>query len=90
MYRLLTPVLAVIVAVALFTTFIKPTFEEYKRLDVEIADFALALAKADELQQRIAELIADKNAISASDSERLMAFLPDAIDEVDVVLSLDA
>lgn len=89
MYRLLTPVLAVIVAIALFTTFIRPTFEEYKRIDAEIADYDLALTKADELQQRIAELIADKNAISTNDSERLMSLLPDAVDEVDVVLSLD-
>jgi hypothetical protein len=89
MYRLLTPILALIVALTLFFTFIKPTFEEYKVIDTEIGDYKQALDSAQLLQDRINELIAQKNEIAQSDRERLMVFLPDAVDEVGVVLVLD-
>jgi Tfp pilus assembly protein PilO len=89
MYRLLTPILAFIVAFTLFFTFIQPTIDEYKKIDTEVSDYMQALDSADRLQQRVNELIADKNAIPQSDYERLMTFLPNSIDEVGVVLTLD-
>jgi hypothetical protein len=89
MYRLLTPILALIVAFTLFFTFIQPTFEEYKIIDTEIGDYDQALNSAQLLQDRVNELIAQKNNISQSDLERLEVFLPYATDEVGVVLILD-
>jgi Tfp pilus assembly protein PilO len=89
MYRLLTPILALIVALTLFFTFIQPTFEEYKSIDTEIGDYDQALDSAERLQQRVNELIAQKNEVAQSDLERLMVFLPNAVEEVDVVLILD-
>lgn len=89
MYRLLTPILAFIVAFTLFFTFIQPTFDEYKRIDTEVADYEQALASAQRLQERVNELIADKNAIAQSDLERLMTLLPNSVDEVGIVLTLD-
>lgn len=89
MYRLLTPILAFIVAFTLFFTFIEPTFDEYKRIDTEVADYEQALTSAQRLQERVNELIADKNAIAQSDLERLMTLLPNSIDEVGIVLTLD-
>ena len=90
MYRLLTPILAVIVAVSLFATYIKPQFDEYKRIDVEKGDYDQALSKAQELQDRISELSLEMANIPQSNIERLQALLPDSLDEVAVVLSLDA
>lgn len=89
MYRLLTPVLAVIVAITVFTTFVRPMFADYQRIDAEVADYDQALEKAQALQDLINELIADKNSIAQSDEERLMTFLPDQQDNVSVILSLD-
>lgn len=89
MYRLLTPVLAVIVAITVFSTFVRPTFEEYRLIDAEVAEYEAALARAQELQDRINALIASKQAIAQSDVERLMTFLPDEQDAVAVVLLLD-
>lgn len=90
MYRFLTPLLALIVAVSLFVTFIKPTFNEYKQIDTEIGDYEQALKRAQDLQNRINELIAERNAIPQSGLERLEDLLPDSLDEVSIVLSLDA
>jgi hypothetical protein len=90
MYRLLTPILALIVAITLFFTFIQPQFDDYKRLDTDIADYDQALKRAQELQDRVNELVAEKNAINQSELERLQNLLPDSVDEVATVLALDA
>ena len=89
MYRFLTPVLAIIVSVTLFFTFIKPTFNQYKAIDNEIADYAGALDSAQALQEKIKELDDEKNSIQESDLSRLQTFLPDSVDEVSIVLILD-
>lgn len=89
MYRFLTPILAIIVSVTLFFSFIKPTFDQYKAVDSQIADYDGALGSAQELQDKISELDAEKNSISESDHARLQTFLPDSVDEVSIVLILD-
>ena len=88
-YRLLTPILAFVVAFTLFFTFVQPTFNEYKRIDTEIGDYEQALSSARLLQERVNELISQRAAIPQSAIERLMKVLPDSIDEVGVVLTLD-
>ena len=89
MYRFLTPILAIIVSVTLFFTFIKPTFNQYKLVDSQIADYEGALGSAQQLQDKISELDAEKNSIQESDLSRLQTFLPDSLDEVSIVLVLD-
>lgn len=89
MYRFLTPILALIVTVTLFFTFIQPTFEKYKKLDLEIGNYVSALDGIDTLKSRIQTLEDEKAAISLSNMSRLMDFLPDSLDEVSVVLMLD-
>jgi hypothetical protein len=89
MYRFLTPILAIIVSVTLFFTFIKPTFNQLKVVDGQIADYKGALDKAQQLQERIDELDKEKNSINESDLSRLQTFLPDSLDEVSIVLILD-
>lgn len=89
MYRFLTPILAIIVSVTLFFTFIKPTFNQYKAVDSQIADYQGALDSAQQLQEKIDELDKEKNSINESDLSRLQTFLPDSLDEVSIVLILD-
>lgn len=89
MYRLLTPLLALIVAITLYATYIKPTLNKYKEIDTEIGRYDAALSKAAELKTRIQELINEKKAIPQSDLERLMVLVPDSIDEVEVIMALD-
>lgn len=89
MYRFLTPILALIVTVTLFFTFIQPTFIKYREIDIKINDYDAAFTSADKLLQSVSDLQAEKDAISQSDISRLMTFLPDSVDEVAVVLTLD-
>lgn len=90
MFKALTPIIGIIVAVGLFFTYVKPTFEEVKKIQDETAEYAKAVEKASELQRRIAELKAQQNSISIANLERLEALLPDRVDEVSVLIDLFA
>ncbi len=90
MFKALTPIIGILVAVGLFFTYVQPTFEDVKMIQSETAQYAQAVDRASELQQRISELRAQQNAISISDLERLEAFLPNRIDEVSLLIDIDA
>ena len=90
MFRTLLPIFALIVAVALFFTYIRPTFEDVKIVQDETHQYEEAVDKAGQLQQRIDELKRQRNQIPIADLERVEALLPDDIDEVLVLIDLDA
>ncbi len=89
MFKTLTPIIGIIVAVGLFFTYIQPTFQDVKGIQDESASYAEATQKASELQQRISELKAQQSSISLANLERLQALLPDRINEVSVLIDLD-
>lgn len=90
MFKALTPIIGIIVAVGLFFTYVRPTFEDIKGIQDETAQYAQAIEKASELQQRINELKQRQNSIPLADLERLEAMLPDRVEEVTVLLDIDA
>lgn len=90
MFRTLLPLFALIVAIAVFFTYIKPTFEHVKVLEDEAAEYANAVEKAEVLRTALAELIEERNNISRFDLERLEIMLPDRIDEVEFLIALDS
>lgn len=89
MFKALTPVIGIIVAVGLFFTYIQPTFKDIKSIQDETAAYAQAVEKASELQKRIDELTQQQTSISLANLEQLDALLPDRVDEVAVLLDLD-
>ncbi len=90
MFKALTPIIGILVAVGLFFTYVQPTFEEVKLIQNETAQYAQAVERASELQRRISELRSQQNAIPLGDLERLEAFLPNRIDEVSLLIDIDA
>lgn len=90
MFKALTPIISIIVAVGLFFTYIRPTFQDVKAIQDETAEYAQAVEKASELKRRIAELKAQQSAIPLADLERLEALLPDRVDEVAALIDVDA
>lgn len=90
MFRTLTPIIAILIGIGLLTTYVRPTFEAVGALQDETEDYAQAIDRADALRTRINELVAKQNAFSSVDLERLEAFLPDRVDEVSLMLDLDA
>lgn len=90
MFRTLLPLFALIVAIAVFFTYIKPTFEYVKEVQDEAHEYAEAVNTAEQLRAKIEELIDARNNISQFDLERLEILLPDRIDEVEFLISLDS
>lgn len=90
MFRTLLPLFALIVALALFFTYVKPTFDEVKLIQDETQEYVDAVEKAEQLRQRVAELISQRNSISQRDLERLETMLPDKVDEVELLIALSS
>ncbi len=90
MFKALTPIIGIIIAVGLFFTYIQPTFTEVKAIQDETAQYAEAITKATELQGRINKLKQEQQSISPANLERLEAMLPNRVDEVAVLGDMDA
>lgn len=90
MFKALTPIIGIVIAVGLFFTYVRPSFEDVKGIQDETAEYAQAVEKASELQQRISELKQRQSSISLANLERLEALLPDRVDEVAILLDVDA
>lgn len=90
MFKAPTPIIGILVAIGLFFSYVRPTFEEIKGIQSETAEYAQAVEKASALQARINELKARQSSIPLADLERLEAFLPDRVDEVAALIDLDA
>jgi hypothetical protein len=87
----LIPFLAVIVAIALFLGYIKPTFTGAiadLKSQSQVDDQALAAAQR--FKDREAELTTQRNAIPAENLTRIEAYVPDNVDTVHVVIDLNA
>lgn len=87
----LTPVIAVLVAILLALFYTRPLYMgEVTETRAKIASYDAALAAAERFNQKEAELTAARAAISEESLERLAAFLPDGVDNVQLILDMDA
>lgn len=90
MARLL-PVLALLLAIGLFFGYINPTYNgTIATLRAEIESYDDALDAAERFKDKEAELTIERNAIPPDSLARLEAFLPDGVDNVQLILDLDA
>ena|SRR3989338_8348638 len=90
MFKALTPLIGIIIAVGLFFSYVQPTFRDVKTIQDETAEYAQATERASELMQRINGLKAQQGGILPVDLERLEALIPDRIDEVSALIDIDA
>lgn len=90
MYRLITFFAAIVSAFLLFTLLTRPSLELAKAHQKEIADYNLAIEQAQKLIDRINELNKAQNDIPPSDLERLEIMLPNDIDQVGTIITLDS
>ena len=89
MFKALTPLIGIAIAIGLFFVYIRPTFQEIKSIQDETAEYAQATEKAAELQGRISEPKNKQTAIPLTNIERLEALVPNHIDEVAVLIDLN-
>jgi len=89
MIKLLIPVVFIVVSVGVFIGYINPTYNETKVLKAENAQYSEALDKSKELQAVRDRLLSKYNTFRGEDLDRLQKLLPDAIDNVRLILDLD-
>ena len=91
MIQRLIPIVIVIAAIGLFFVYTSPAYTgpvTAARLEVESLDGALNAAKA--FKDREARLLEERAALSPEGLERLEAFLPNNVNNIQLILDLDA
>ncbi len=87
----LVPAGALIIALGLFLLYVKPTYSgPIQETQTKIVSYTAALAAADRFSQKEAELVQARATIPPDSLARLNAFLPDGVDNVQLILDLDA
>jgi Tfp pilus assembly protein PilO len=90
MGKLITAIIALIIAGSIFVGYTMPTFDKTKALKEQNGQFDAALGKAKELQTLKQSLLSRYNTFSSDDLTRLNKLLPDHVDNVRLVLDLDS
>jgi len=84
------PTILIIIAVALFFTYIDPTYETVKELRAEQATFDGALDRSKELIAVRDQLLSKYNSFSTNDLKRLEKLLPNHVDSVRLIIDIDS
>ena len=91
MIQRLLPIVIVIAAIGLFFVYTSPAYTgpvTAARLEVESLNGALKAADA--FKERESQLLAERDALPAEDLARLEAFLPNNVNNIQLILDLDA
>jgi hypothetical protein len=87
----LAPVVLFLIAIGLFFAYTSPTYSEnVQALRAEIRSYDAALRAAGEYKEKESRILAVRAGLSPDARERLEAFLPDGVDNVQLILDLDA
>ncbi|MCI0597791.1 hypothetical protein L0Y34_01840 [Candidatus Parcubacteria bacterium] len=85
------PVVLILVAIGLFFSYINPTYAgAIAALRSEIRSYDAALHAAERYAEKESQLIAERNQIPTEGLERVETFLPDGVDNVQLILDLNA
>lgn len=85
------PTLALLLSIGIFFAYVKPLWSgPLKETKEAIANTEKALVAADEYKKRQNELAAARNAIPRENLDRLSVFLPDSVDNVGLILDINA
>jgi Tfp pilus assembly protein PilO len=82
---LLTQIIVAAIAIGIVITYIKPQLDEIKSRQDEISQTREEVKKVADVNARLAELYAQLSAIPQRDKAALTAYLPDMVDEVQVL-----
>lgn len=84
------PILIGLIAVGIFFGYVHPTYrEEIATKRVQATAYDSALKAAEDFKAREKDLSEKQNAVSVLDKSRIEAFLPDGVDNVQLILDLD-
>lgn len=87
----LVPIVLILVAVGLFFGYISPTYSEnIQALRAEIRGYDAALAAAEAYADKESQIAAERASLPLDGLARLESFLPDGVDNVQLIVDLDA
>lgn len=89
MFKAVTPIAALLIAIGLAVTYIQPSFVAIKATERETAEYENALKQANVLQARIDEKLEQRRGFDQVGLVRLSQLLPTEINEVDIIMTLD-
>lgn len=85
------PFLALVIAALIFFGYVKPTWSgQIAEIKLAIANNEQALAAADEYVTKQNTLASARNGIEQENLDRLAVFLPDSVDNVGLILDINA
>lgn len=87
----LFPILILLGALGIFIGYVHPTYTgKVAELSTEIKNYDAALESAKQFKLKEVQLSAERAALSAEQITRLEAFLPDSVDNVQLILDLNS
>ena len=85
------PVIIILIALGLFFGYINPVYTgRIAELKSEIESYDAALAAAKRFTEKESALLIERESLNEGDLERLQAFLPDGVNNVELILDLNA
>ena len=90
MTKIITIILTLVVAGAVFIGYTQPTYDRIRQVQRGNTEFDRALEKARELQELKSSLLSRFNTFTSTDRDRLDKLLPDHVDNVRLILDLDS
>ncbi len=85
------PIILVIIAIGLFIGYVHPTYtKSIDALSTEIKGYDDVLLSAKQFKEKQSQLSSQKSSIAPDQLARLEAFLPDSVDNVQLILDLNA
>lgn len=88
--KLLTPLIFIALAAAIFFWYIDPTYAQLKGLLAQQSELNQALSRSRELQDVRDQLLSRYNTFPQAELDKLQKLLPDHIDNVRLILDLDS
>lgn len=90
MFKVLRPILSILIAIVIVYAFVRPMYTEIQVLQLESVQYEDALEEAGNFNRLLDSLIAEKNSFSASELERINMLVPNEIDEVQALVDIEA
>jgi hypothetical protein len=85
------PILLIIFAIGIFVGYINPVYtKSIMPLQTQVKQYKNTLLAAEDFNRKEAQLATERNAIPADAVARLLAFLPDGVDNIQLILDLNA
>jgi hypothetical protein len=91
MIQKIIPIVMILIAAGIGYGYIYQTYTgPITAAQQQIASYDSALAAADTFNQKEADLTTQRNAISSADLNRLTTYMPDGVDNIQLIVDLDA